>query len=195
MAEVQTTVRWEELISIGRVARPQGRFGEIVLDAVADPNAIEQLERVFVVEEPSEPAGPGEPRRHVDGHRAIAVRNVRVHKGRPVLRLEGTDDISSAQRLSGLELRVESHELGTLPEGRFFNYQLVGLQVWDPREGSVGVVKDCVTTGGSDLLVVESETAAEVLIPFCRELCPEVDLERKRIVTNLPEGLVAVNAD
>ena len=138
--ETRESVRWDDLVPIGRVARPQGRFGEVVLDAVADASALDHLQRVFV-------------RSPDEGTRAIAVRSVRTHKGRPVLRLEGADDISEAERFSGVELRAQAQELGTLPDGRYFNYQLAGLEVWDPREGFVGVVIDCVSTGASDLLV------------------------------------------
>ena len=43
-------------------------------------------------------------------------------------------------------------------------------------------------TGGTELLVVEGER--ELLIPFADAICPEVDIEKKLILVDPPEGLL-----
>ena len=45
-------------------------------------------------------------------------------------------------------------------------------------------------TGGTDLLVLETEDRREHLIPFADEICTDVDLEAKRITVNPPSGLL-----
>ena len=45
-------------------------------------------------------------------------------------------------------------------------------------------------TGGTDLLVVESDDKRELLIPFVDEICTEVDIDARRITINPPAGLL-----
>lgn len=190
MPEAQSAPRWEELVPLGRVARAQGRRGEVVLDALAEAAALSSVRRVHLES------------RYEGVCQSFNLDGVRIHKGRPVLSLAGIDDISAAEALAGVELRVDADELGDLPGERYLQYQLINLEVWDLGKGYIGVVQDVVSTGGSDILVVRpvedfaetKEAAVEVLIPFCAEICPTVDLERQRIQTRLPEGLVELNA-
>ncbi len=44
-------------------------------------------------------------------------------------------------------------------------------------------------TGGTENLVVENE-GREFLIPFARAICTEVDVEEKKVVVDLPDGLL-----
>jgi 16S rRNA processing protein RimM len=51
-------------------------------------------------------------------------------------------------------------------------------------------VKEIGATGAQDVLVVEDGDGAQHLIPAVREWWREVDLERRRIVMELPPGLL-----
>jgi 16S rRNA processing protein RimM len=44
-------------------------------------------------------------------------------------------------------------------------------------------------TGGTEILVIE-DGDREILIPFAETICPEVDIENKRIKVDPPEGLL-----
>ena len=59
---------------------------------------------------------------------------------------------------------------------------------------SVGVVRDVETIGDSTLLVIEGDPGPkEVLVPFIRDICVEVDPDGKRIVIDPPDGLLDLN--
>ena len=65
---------------------------------------------------------------------------------------------------------------------------LVGLEAVDPsglRLGRVGAVEE----GGGQVLLVVVTDDGEVLVPFHRALCPELDLDGRRVVIDAPEGL------
>ena len=58
------------------------------------------------------------------------------------------------------------------------------------KEGeSVGSVKDILFIEGNDLLLVEKEDQ-ELLVPFTESICLEVDLERRSITIDPPDGLL-----
>lgn len=56
----------------------------------------------------------------------------------------------------------------------------------------IGLVKDIQFIKDNDLLVVEKGERI-ILIPFTVSICVEVNLEKREIVTDLPDGLLDLN--
>jgi 16S rRNA processing protein RimM len=52
------------------------------------------------------------------------------------------------------------------------------------------VVRDVPDLGGPILLSVETPEKKEVMIPFVRAICREIDVVNKVIHVDLPEGLL-----
>lgn len=173
---------WQELVAVGRVARAQGRKGEVAVNPLTDfPNRFEKLGRVFTDRD--------------DGSVfALPVEWVRLQGGRPIIKFEGITGIGEAERLSGRELRIPESELEPLPEGSHYQFRVRGCGVWDGQRGYLGVVEEVLTTGGTDLLVVRDSKAGETLIPLCDAICKSIDTKRGRVEVDVPEGLVALNA-
>ena len=170
-------------VTIGRVTRPFGRHGEVVVRPAADgPERFIEIERVYLGRDGEAPV-------------EFDVRSVRIHKGFPTLALESIDGIGAAESLSGSEVFLPATDLPTLAEGSYYHYELVGLLAKDARRGELGIVDRVMSTGGTDLLVVRSEDSREILIPFCPDICPRVDLERGVVEVDAVEGLLDVNAD
>jgi 16S rRNA processing protein RimM len=177
-----------ELVAVGRIARAQGREGEVVVDPLTDfPERFGELDRVFLVD-----AGVTGEAAEADSRR---IESCRMHKGRPVLKLAGVSSIGDAEALRGKELRIHEGELLPLPEGSFYHFQLRGFSVSDRARGDIGVVEDVLSTGGTDLLVVRDASGNEILVPFCEAIVRSVDLPRGRVDIEAPEGLVSLNAD
>ena len=55
---------------------------------------------------------------------------------------------------------------------------------------TVGVVTEVEEYGGAPLLKVEAADGREILIPFARSICKEIDVASKTIRVELPEGLL-----
>ena len=165
-----------DLVLVGRVVKPQGRKGEVVVEPLSDrPHRFASLARVFV-------PIPGSA-----GARAIAVTDRWPHKGRIVLKLEGVDSIDEAERYRGVELRIGEDELEALPAGSYYHYQLQGLRVEDAQGRPIGTVAEILETGGEAPVLVVRGGPGEVLIPLADAFIQKVDLEGKRIVAIKPE--------
>jgi 16S rRNA processing protein RimM len=181
---MQDSPVWENLVAIGRVARPQGRRGEVAVDLLTDfPERFARLERVYVE---GEPGGRSEP---------LDIEAVREQGGRPIVKFRGVAGIDEASSLAGRELRLPEDELQPLPSGSFYHFQVHGLPVWARGQEVIGVVEAVWRTGGTDLLVVRSREGREILIPLCAEICRKIDIEGGRIEIDPPEGLLTLNAD
>jgi len=111
------------------------------------------------------------------------------HRGHWVLKFVGVDSIDAADLFRGADLWVPFADRASLPEGEFFQSDLIGCQVLDKQTGErVGAVKDLWKQSGPILMEVQ-RGAREVLIPFASELC-DVDLATSTIRVDLPEGLL-----
>jgi 16S rRNA processing protein RimM len=163
-----------ELVAIGRVVKPQGRKGEVLVEPLSDrPDRFPSLTRAYV------PAPGG-------GSRLVAITSCWPHKGRFVLKLEGVDSIDAAEAYRGVELRIGEEELAALPEGAYYHHQLRGLHVEDVSGRSVGSVVDLLETGAATVLVVRGE-AGETLIPLAESFVKQVDVAGGRLLVALPE--------
>jgi 16S rRNA processing protein RimM len=104
--------------------------------------------------------------------------------------LAGIADREAAASLSGASVWIESAQLGVLPAGEYWAFQLIGCEVEDGAGRRIGRVREIRGSGAQDLLVVDGADGAEHLIPAVRAWWREVDLERRRIVVELPPGLL-----
>jgi 16S rRNA processing protein RimM len=122
--------------------------------------------------------------------------------GRIVLKLTGCDSISDAEALAGHQLLIPSSALPELDADTFFVGDLVGCTLVDGTT-SVGTITDVEFATGPDgrtrledaapLLAVQltaHEDQDPVLVPFIRAWLEAVDIPGRRIVMNLPEGLL-----
>lgn len=76
-----------------------------------------------------------------------------------------------------------------MEEDDYYSFQIIGCSVVTRSGEEVGNVTDIEWIKDNDLLVVR-KGKKEILIPFTRGVCLEVDLKRKRICIDPPEGLL-----
>jgi 16S rRNA processing protein RimM len=129
--------------------------------------------------------------------RDVEVEGFWPHKGFLVLKLASVDSISDAEALVGCELQIPSRARGELEPGWTFISDLAGCMVYD-GERELGPVRDVrFGAGEAPLLVVKAGgegNEKEYEIPFAEAFLKKLDVERKRIVMALPEGLLEINA-
>ncbi|SDJ66294.1 16S rRNA processing protein RimM [Nonomuraea jiangxiensis] len=120
----------------------------------------------------------------------LVVEGRRWHKGILLVSFAGIAGRDAAEELRGTMLVIDSADVE--PSGdpdEFHDHQLIGLAVRTVSGEAVGEVVD-VLHHGQDLLVVSRNGAEDALIPFVKELVPEVDLDGGRLVVDPPEGLL-----
>ena len=170
-------------ITIARVAKTQGRHGEVAADLHTDfPEKFAERKRLFALGKD-------------DRRRELQLEDHWPHKGWMVLKFAGIDSISDAEMLLGSELQIPIAERAELEEGATFVSDLIGCTVWDfadetsPTE--VGIVKDVqFGSGVAPTLVVVGKM--EHLIPYAEQFLRKLDVRAKRIEMQLPEGLLGL---
>lgn len=105
-----------------------------------------------------------------------------------VLSLDGVDSLEEAAVLQGAVVEVPEKEVYPLQEGFYYHFQIIDLQVFSVQGQWLGVVKDILSTGANDVFLVQGGER-EVLIPALDDVVVNVDIERKRMTVDIPEGL------
>ncbi len=170
-----------ELLLVGRVARPHGNKGHVIVNP--DTDFPEERFRAGLTLLVGAEAAP-EPRR---------IREVRFHQGRPILALDGIETMNDAEALAGAALWIRSSGLPPLLPGTHYRHDLAGCEVVDAAGRAIGRVTRIEGPLERSCLVVEG-ARGEILIPLVADICVEVDVAAKRIVVDPPEGLLELNA-
>lgn len=114
-----------------------------------------------------------------------------VRAARPVppdvlLELDGVG-AEQVAALVGEYLTVPLAEARPLPAGRYYHYQLVGLDVWDVSGRHHGRIVDVLEYPGQTVFRA-LDGGREVLIPATRACVREISLDNHRMVVDLPEA-------
>jgi 16S rRNA processing protein RimM len=123
----------------------------------------------------------------------LRIEDAWPHKGNLVLKFAGIDSISEAEALAGSELQVPREERARLETGWSYVSDLAGSTVFDAGR-EIGRVEDVQFGAGEAPLLIVANGADIHEIPFAEAYLKDVDLERKRIEMELPEGMLEVNA-
>jgi len=185
-------------IVLAHLIRPQGRKGELLAELLTDfPDRFVGREDLFLA-----PPGFGGPQ---DEARRIDVTSswlpVGKNAGRVVLQFAGVNSISDAEAIAGLDVIVPTVGRLQLDAESIYVSDLMDCVVFDGLT-QIGKVIDVQFPTAADgtrledaapLLEIESGEGNEILIPFVKVFLESVDTLAKRIVMNLPAGLLDVN--
>jgi len=119
----------------------------------------------------------------------MEVENTWTHGDHLIFKFKGVDSISDAEKLAGAEVAIPFEQRAALAEDEVYESDLIGCEVFDTTGRSLGVVTDFEETGGTPLLRV----GGDLLIPFAKSICINIDLDRKQITVNPPDGLLDLN--
>lgn len=165
-----------ELVRIGQITAPHGVRGAVRVFPVTDfPERFTTLRRVLV-------GGADRP---------MGVRFRGFVKNLVILELEGVADRNRAETLRGQDLYVPRPEVHPLPEGYYYDFDLIGLDVVDPRGRPIGRLVDVDhNSPANDLYVVETAPGKRCLVPAVRQFVKEIDLAAGRVVIAPIPGLL-----
>lgn len=167
----------KELVAIARIVKPRGIKGELAAEILTDfPERFDDLESVTAVMPDA-------------SRRKLTIEDHWFQSGRIVLKFEGIDSIELGETLRGAEICVDEADAVELDESEYFDWQLAECMVETVDGNSLGKVTEVMRTGGTEILVVKGE-AKEYLIPFAESICVDVDIEKRLIKVDPPEGLL-----
>jgi 16S rRNA processing protein RimM len=117
------------------------------------------------------------------------VKSVRYAGEVPLLLFDGYDSPEKAKALNGWLVKVPQEDAVSLPEGQYYWYELIGMEVLSESGETLGTIVDIFETGSNDVYVMKSGSK-EVYLPATKEVIKQVDRKAKQMVIHLMEGLM-----
>ena len=172
-----------EYVIVGRLRKSHGVQGDVVVEPITDaPAAVFAAGRRLLVGT-------------ADGHLAAGVPPVRVERTRPapggglLVRFDAIADRTQADRWRERYLLLPYDEVEPPGEGEVFLHELPGMRVELSSGEPVGDVLD-VFELPQGLALDVGWRGGRVLLPFRDEFVRAVDRDGRRIVMDLPDGLL-----
>jgi 16S rRNA processing protein RimM len=168
----------DELLAVAHVTRPHGVRGELSAIPLAPPPidlAALLVGRIWL--------------RDARGIvREVRGTAARPHQDRWLVTLEGVETMEAAGALREMDLCLPRAELPELPEGWYWEEDLLGCRVLDRRLGEIGRVRGLDTTLAQPRLRIERPGGATASVPWVSALVVGVDLASREVQTDLPDG-------
>jgi 16S rRNA processing protein RimM len=162
-----------EFLIVGRVLRPHGVRGELLLETLTDfPEHLDEVETVYLGE-------AAEPH---------SLESARTHRGQLLIRLADCPDRNAAEAFRGQLVQLRLEDSSPPPPGSYYVHQIVGMSVFTEAGEPLGEIVDILKTGANDVYVVRGPSG-EILLPALRSIIRHIDLDAKRMTVHLMEGL------
>ena len=159
---------------VGKLRRSHGVQGEVVMKVLTDfPERLRKGKQVYLG----------------DKRLVVMIRSKRNHSEGMLIAFEGYETPESVAVFRNQWVFVHTRDLPKLDAGEFYHHQLIGLQVVSEDDRLIGVVEDLLETGTHDIILVRSETGAEILIPSSAPFIVNIDLDKHEIRVHMIPGL------
>jgi 16S rRNA processing protein RimM len=154
-------------LAVARLRRPHGVSGEILMELITDsPENLAIGNEVFIGEDkiPSK------------------VISLRPTDKLWLITLAGFGNRETVARFSNQWLYMKIDQLQPPAEGRFYQHEVIGMQVLNEAGIVLGIVSEILITGANDVYVVRNEQGEESLIPVVKSVIQKMDRKSRTIV-------------
>lgn len=122
-------------------------------------------------------------------HTPVTISNRRGHADGLLLTFKEFPDRQAVERFRNVPLYSRIAELPQLPEGRYYQHQLIGLRVVEESGEEIGVLAQIFNTGANDVYVVRDPQGKEILLPAISDVIRRIELDEKRLIVHMLPGL------
>lgn len=159
----------KDRVIIGRVGAAHGIQGEMRIIPLTDfPERFKSMREVMVGEE------------------LLHIESCRYHKQFVILKFREYPVREQAMQLTNRYLTVPRSEAMPLPEGRYYEFDIIGLKVESEQGEPLGEVENILHTGSNDVYVTHRPDGRELLIPALKAVVKLIDVPGGRMVVDLP---------
>ncbi|WP_269603625.1 ribosome maturation factor RimM [Prochlorococcus marinus] len=167
-------------MSIGEIVAPQGLKGDVRIKPSSDfPERFTKPGKRWVQKANELPT-------EINLKKGTLIPGKSIY----VISIEGISNRSSAEEFIGWKLVIPFDSRPILNKDEYHYFDLIGLEARrGPKKTLIGYVTDLIK-GGNDLLEIELVEGKKVLVPFVKEIVPEIEIKDKWLLINPPPGLL-----
>jgi 16S rRNA processing protein RimM len=165
--------------NVGKIVNTQGIKGEVRVVALTDfpDERFAKGNTLFIEHE------------NMKNKLEVKVASHRKHKNFDLIAFEGHASINEVEKFKGGMLKVPEEQLVDLTEHEFYYHEIIGCHVQTIDGEQLGEVKEILSPGANDVWVVKRKGKTDLLLPYIEDVIKDVDVENKKIIVELMEGL------
>ena len=164
----------KEYIKVGKIVNTHGVKGCVkCMPLTDDEERFQELEYVYTEKD--------------NARRKII--DVWYRKGTVYIQLENINDMNTAESFKNTFISILEDQLRELPEDSYYVFDLEGMEVYSAEGEYLGKIDVVYQTGANDVYEVVNKDKS-FLIPAVKNVVKEVNLEEKKMVINVIEGLL-----
>lgn len=170
-------MRKEGCFYLGKIAKKFSFKGEVLIYLDTDqPELYKNMESVFV--EFNNNLVP------------FFIQSSSLHKSDFLrVQFEDVDNEEEADKLLGCSIYLPLSMLPKLSGNKFYFHEVIGFEIEDKRLGVFGKIVSINDTSAQPLFEVLNGNV-EILVPMIDQFLVKIDRENKKVIMDLPEGLV-----
>lgn len=167
----------EDLLQVGVITQTHGIRGEVkVFPTTDDPNRFKKLKEAIL--------DTGKEKI------TLEIEGVKFFKQFVILKFKGFDSINDIEKYKSKSLYVTRANAVRLKKNEYFIADLIDMEVYTEDDKLLGILKDVIETGANDVYEVTMTNGGEVLIPAIKECILSVDVENRKMIVHLLDGLL-----
>lgn len=163
-----------DYIKVGKIVNTHGVKGYVkCIPMTDDLERFEELKHVYTEKD--------------DLKRSIS--DVWFQKGMVYLKLKNIDDMNSAETFKDTYISILEDQLRVLPNDSYYLFDLEGMDVYSTQGDYIGKISDVFQTGANDVYEVKNNNKS-YLIPAIKDVVKSVNVQDKKMIINVIEGLL-----
>ncbi len=166
----------EGLLEVGQIVNTYGIKGFVKVNPLVDNNNQFKSFKILYIQVKN-------------NLRELQVEEVKISKNLVLLKFKGIETIEQAEELRNYYLQAKRSDI-KLEKGAYFIVDLIGLEVYTEEGKLLGILKEVLQPGANDVYVVVNEAKEEILLPVIPDVVKQVDIEGKKVIVKLLEGLI-----
>ncbi|MDD3173438.1 MAG: ribosome maturation factor RimM [Herbinix sp.] len=167
----------ENYLRVGVISTTHGIKGEVkVFPTTDDPNRFKELKQIYL--------DTGKE------YLTLEIEGVKFFKQMVILKFKGIDNINDIEKYRNRDLLITRENAVKLEKDEFFICDLIDSEVFSDEGVKLGVLTEILTTAANDVYVVKTLEGKELLLPSIKECILDVDVESKKIIVHVMNGLL-----
>lgn len=169
----------EDCFYLGKIVKKYSFKGELLVKLdTDDPSIYTKMESVFI-----------------DKNKSLIpffIERSSLHKSTLLrVKFEDIDSEEDADKLLKSELYLPLEFLPQLTGNKFYYHEIFGFEAEDLSFGLIGIIKGVNDSTNQAILEID-RNGSEILIPLIDDFIKSVDREQKKIILEVPEGLIDI---
>ena len=121
----------------------------------------------------------------------FSIVKISLHKSSLLkIKFDGVDSETLADKILRRNTFLPLNDLPKLDSNKFYYHEIIGFKAEDLHRGEIGIIKEVNDQTSQPVVKINTNENKEVMIPLVDDFLIKLERNKKKIIFNLPQGLI-----